>query len=166
MRRMAVWLAVLAAASIAVLVGSSWAWVVEQAPVLTDSGGPTREVVRTGADLAPVAAPAAWAALAGLLATIATRGRLRMAVGALITGAGAAAALSVLASGNRSAGALLALVGSLAIAAAGSVIIRQARSWPELGRRYEPPGDEGDAGSPWDALDRGDDPTDPGPRPA
>lgn len=156
MRRMGTWLVIITAAALAVVIACSWSWATQQAPLLTEGEGPVREVAVTGAQLARAATPAALVALAGVLAVIATRGAARMAVGAVITLSGVLAAVSVVASGSRAPGALLAGLAALILCAGGAVVVRLGRTWPVLGRRFE----RVDTASPWDALDRGDDPTD------
>lgn len=167
MHRMSLWMVLLLVSAGLVIWGCSWVWLVEPAALLTDTGGPTVDVIRTGRDLAPAATPAAWAVLAGVLAIIATRGWFRAAISALVCLAGVVAVMSVLGSGSRATGALLAIIAGLVIAASGAVSARLARGWPVLGRRYDAPGGTpAEQVSPWEALDRGQDPTDSRPPPA
>lgn len=156
MRRMGPWLVIIAVAALVVVIACSWGWQTQQAPLLAEGAGPVREVVLTGGQLAPAATPAALVALAGVLALIATRGIARVVVGIVIALAGLLAALSILTAGSRAPGALLAGLGSLVLCAGGAVVVRLGRGWPVLGSRFE----RSDTASPWDALDRGDDPTD------
>ncbi len=161
MRRMGLWLAVIAAGSVLILIGCALGWSTERIALVGDTG-PMRDVTRTGSDLAPGAVAAAWAALAGLLAIIATRGVLRAVVGGLIAAAGIAGLASIV--GRTAPGALLALAGSALLVAAGIATVVLARRWPALGRRYDAPDAARPSTSPWDALDRGVDPTDETPR--
>ena len=156
MRRMATWLLLIAVGALAVVVACSWGWATQAAPVLAEGSGPVRELVLTGGALAPAATPAALVALAGVLVIIATRGVARVAIGAVIALAGILAELSVLTAGSRAPGALVAGLGALVLCAGGAAVVRLGRGWPVLGRRFE----RVDTASPWDALDRGDDPTD------
>ena len=156
MRRMGTWLALIAIAALAVVVACSWGWATQEAPMLAEGAGPVRDVVLTGGTLAPAATPAALVALAGVLAIIATRGAARVAIGIVIALAGLLAAVSVLTAGSRAPGALIAGLGALVLCAGGAAVVRLGRGWPGLGRRFE----RVDTASPWDALDRGEDPTD------
>ena len=160
MRRMGPWLTLAVLGALAAVVGCSWTWAADEAPLLAD-GGPTVAIDITGRELAAAATPAALVGLAGVLAVIATAGAVRTAIGALMAMAGVLAGLSVVSSGSRAVGALIALAGSIALAVSGAAVVRLGRGWPVLGRRFE----RADAGaaptaSPWDALDRGADPTD------
>lgn len=155
MRRMSTWLAVIIVSALLIVIACSWGWQNQQAPLLEEGVGPVREVVVTGGQLAPAATPAALVALAGVLAIIATRGAVRIVVGIIISLAGLLAALAIVTAGSRAPGALLAGLAAIILCAGGAVVVRLGPGWPALGRRFE----RTDTASPWDALDRGDDPT-------
>lgn len=156
MRRMSTWLVIITVSALAVVIACSWGWATQESPLLAEGAGPMRELTVTGGQLAPAATPAALVGLAGVLAVIATRGGARVAVGIVVCLAGLLATLSVITSGSRAGGALVAAVGAVALCAGGAMVVRLGRGWPVLGRRFE----RVDTASPWDALDRGDDPTD------
>jgi hypothetical protein len=86
-----------------------------------------------------------WVAFGGVVAIAASRRASRVVVGVALALAGAVAAVST---GAVVAGALLALTGAF-------VAVRGPR-WSALGARYDAPARRAD---PWDALDRGEDPT-------
>jgi len=118
---------------------------------------------RAGGALLPPLPALALVALAGAGALLATRGRARAAVSTLIAACGlgivgaAAYALAAL-DGVGPLWPAVCLVGGAAVTGVGAVALRRGSGWPALGARYdrrpdpEPPL--------WDALDRGEDPTD------
>ncbi|MEV0430327.1 Trp biosynthesis-associated membrane protein [Micromonospora sp. NPDC050495] len=147
-------------------------WSVE----LTARGSlPAARHARTGADLLPWVSALALVGLAGGGAVLATRGRLRRLLGALLTLVG----LAVAAGGGYGLGAAgvsrqwpaLVLVGGLLAAAGGALTALRGAGWPAMGARYErptraatPAGAERPAvergtRDAWEALDRGEDPT-------
>ncbi|MER7168392.1 Trp biosynthesis-associated membrane protein [Micromonospora sp. NPDC000207] len=143
---------------------------------------PLREV-RTGVGLVPWVPALALVALAGGGAILATRGRFRRALGGLLAGTGVAVAVGGgygLVAGfggepNRQWPALC-LVGGVLVAAGGLFTLARGGRWPAMGARYErrahqsaPPPPAPEQAGPmtgrrtveaWDALDRGEDPTD------
>jgi len=71
---------------------------------------------------------------------------------------------------------VLAVVAGVLAIVVGLLVVLRSRSWPAMGRRYErpeaaaaepaaAPTAEDRAAAAWRALDRGEDPTEPGPRP-
>jgi hypothetical protein len=121
---------------------------------------------------------------AGTGAVLATRGRIRSLVGALlvlvglgVAAGGAYGALAVPRGPVSPVAPVLCLVGGLVAAAGGLLTAVRGQRWPGLGARYESPRRAGavapaDARSAdpgrvegrsttaaWDALDRGEDPT-------
>ncbi|WFE41401.1 Trp biosynthesis-associated membrane protein [Micromonospora sp. WMMD998] len=136
---------------------------------------PPGERTRTGAELLPWVPALAYVGLAGGGAVLATRGRLRRLLGALL----AAVGLAVTVGGGVGVGEpgvsrhwpALVLAGGLALAVGGALTGWRGGGWPAMGARYERrPGSTGpaDADRPavergtrdaWDALDRGEDPT-------
>ncbi|MFG3420694.1 Trp biosynthesis-associated membrane protein [Micromonospora sp. NPDC048063] len=141
---------------------------------------PVRDA-RTGAGLLPWLPALALVGLAGGGAVLATRGRSRRLLGALLCGLGAAVA----AGGGYGLVAgfdgevsrhwpALCLVGGVLAAAGGLLTALRGRRWPAMGARYERPargggvpaarGEDGRVTGrrtteAWDALDRGEDPT-------
>ncbi|MFI5915036.1 Trp biosynthesis-associated membrane protein [Dactylosporangium sp. NPDC051541] len=123
---------------------------------------------RTGTDVAPWLPALGVVALAGAGALFATRAAARLAVGVLLVlaGLGTAVASLVTLDDHVNAGwPLLSTLGGLIIVAAGAVTIRTGRSWPGMSARYErpsqavPPKATASQTELWDALDRGEDPT-------
>ena len=162
--------------------GRTWATVVERA-----AGLETLSQQLTGRSLSGVIAALGWAGLAGVAALLATRGWVRVAVGALLTGFGVIIAIAspgavrrahvISVAGEKSNLARLAgevtvhtsgwwtmsLAGGVLLAAAGLLTITRGRRWPGMSARYDRPGAAppagGDPASLWKSLDRGDDPT-------
>ncbi|WP_433049314.1 Trp biosynthesis-associated membrane protein [Dactylosporangium sp. CS-033363] len=132
---------------------------------------------RTGTELAPWLPALAVVALAGAGALFATRAVARLVVGVLLLVAGAGiviASLATLGDDVRLVWPLVCVPLGLVVLAAGFVTVRVGRSWPGMGARYERPSvavSESPAAPArdrkrdpdtelWDALDRGEDPTD------
>ncbi|WP_165977662.1 Trp biosynthesis-associated membrane protein [Nonomuraea diastatica] len=142
----------------------------------------------SGGELSPVLAPVALAGLAGVVAVLATKGAGRRAVGALLAlcGAGAAAATWAALSGdtviarlreqNVLSGATglsweiaplwpaVTAVGAVLVMAGGVLAVLRGGRWAGMSARYDRaaggPSARADDRTLWDALDRGDDPTD------
>lgn len=180
------------AAAILVSFGLTWAVVVVPVFAGPVHGTMNTEQTLTGRDLAPLGAASGWLALAGVAGLLATRSWGRRLVGALVALAGAAAGVISLTFGltrtafidaalaARGAEAptsvtptlwwILGAIGGLAVLVAGGTAVALGPSWPRFSRRYER--DSGDSRArpdapvgglaAWDALDRGEDPTDPG----
>lgn len=175
----------LGAAGAAIIVGfagRTWATVTEHA-----GGLETLNQRLTGRSLSGVIAALGWAGLAGIAALLATRGWVRVAVGALLAAFGVIVAIAapaavrgahvVSVAGEKSNLARLggdvvvhvnawwtvSLAGGVLLAAAGLLTIVRGRRWPGMSARYDRPGaappDGDDPASLWKALDRGDDPT-------
>jgi hypothetical protein len=113
-----------------------------------------------GGRVAPATHAVGLVALAGVVAILAARGRLRIVVGAVLGLAGALAVVTPLLAGRAVAWAALTVAGGIAVVAGGLLTTVRGRSWPTLGSRY----DGGAAtraydGNTWVALDRGEDPT-------
>jgi hypothetical protein len=131
----------------------------------------------TGADT-PVAAALSLVALAGVAAALLVRNSIRRAIGALLV-AGAvgivaaylapadALTYTVFAAGDaadvdvgRSLWAWLGVAGGVAVGLGALAITVRAGRWPEPRRRFEAPASTRQrTEDPWDALDRGEDPT-------
>ncbi|MFI6450638.1 Trp biosynthesis-associated membrane protein [Streptosporangium amethystogenes] len=148
----------------------------------------TREVAVPAAELAPALGPAAWAALAAVVAVLATAGVWRRVVGAVMAlcgagvvaaswwGSGASAALRISAaqapavvdSVPRVASAvvwpIVASAGGLLLLAGGVTALLRGGRWPGMSDRYNRRGSAPVESAPseralWDALDEGTDPT-------
>ncbi len=163
-----------------VLLAVSRSWIVHsyggEAPL------PPRAFRVDGARLVPGSRALALVGLAGVAAVLATRRTGRVAVGVVQGLAGAGIAALVLralvdpdAAVNRAgpfvdvtvapgqqlgAWPYVALLGALLITVAGLLVVVRGRSWVVMSSRYDAPQQQprGDA-SLWDALDRGEDPT-------
>jgi hypothetical protein len=144
---------------------------------------PPLRQARTGAGLLPWLPALAVVALAGGGAVLATRGAARRLVGVLLLALGAAVAAG---GGYGLVAALdgevsrqwpaLCLVGGVLAAGGGVLTALRGAAWPAMGARYERPARRaadpraGEAATgpvtgrhttqAWDALDRGEDPTD------
>jgi uncharacterized membrane protein (TIGR02234 family) len=165
--------------AVLVLVAAGRTWTSLDVPAGPLAGA--REVGSTGAELVPGVRALGLAGLAGVVALVATRraGRVVVGVVLLLVGAGTVAAVVLpdLASATlRAQGAdgrvatrawpSVTAAGGLLVAAAGGLTVLRGRSWPAMGQRYETPGAPGAAPaqpagerSLWEALDRGEDPT-------
>lgn len=166
-RRFGMVLVVLALASLGVLVSYGATWVVALVPVFAGAdpaGGPGREVVLTGRDLAPLGAAMGWVGLAAVAALLATRTWGRRVTGAVVLLAGGVAGVTSLAfaltdAATGGAGAfvsaalgvssaaeatqvsitawwVLAAVAGLALLACGLLAVLDGPAWPRLGARY------------------------------
>jgi hypothetical protein len=106
--------------------------------------------------------------LAAAVAVLAVRGWLRVAVGVLVAGLGLGVVAVRATSGGGAGSAVwswLIVVGALLLAGGGLLSAVRGRSWPGMSARYERAGTPAaprpsDPKSLWDALDRGEDPTD------
>ncbi|SDI08244.1 Trp biosynthesis-associated membrane protein [Nonomuraea jiangxiensis] len=143
----------------------------------------------TGGELSPVLTPVALAGLAGVVAVLATKGTGRRVVGVLLAlcGAGAAAGTWAAVNAGTVSGWLrdrnvmqgqrdlpwevvplwpaVAAAGAILVVAGGAVAILRGGRWAGMSARYERSAEHArarpqDDRALWDALDRGDDPTD------
>ncbi|MFI6812839.1 Trp biosynthesis-associated membrane protein [Nonomuraea sp. NPDC050328] len=169
-RERGAWLAVTALGGVLALVASGREW----AEV---TGGDTPGLAEaTGSLLVPALAPLAWAALAGVVAVLATKGIGRRLVGALIAVCGAGVAvLSWRATGSGAAREALradvltqgtawpylAMAGGVVLLAAGVFAAVRGGRWSGMSDKYarQKNAPQKDEKSLWDALDRGEDPT-------
>ena len=191
MREYAATLAAIAVGAIVVIASYSATWVNAAVPVFAGQEGtaPTREVALTGGQLVPLGAALGWLALAGAAGLLATRTWGRRVVGTVVVLAGGGSGASALAfaltgatlvdsalaaQGHSDAQSLsrypwwiAAMTGGLAVVIGGALAVVRGPAWPGLSRRYErrPDPASGPVGgvAAWDALDRGEDPTDPRP---
>ncbi len=143
---------------------------------------PAAGLVLLAAAVALVAVRGAGRVAVGLLAAVAG-GVLGWSGLRLLVGGGEAAAAAVLGGGTPGstltvaaspAWPVVALVAGLLAVAAGLLAVLRGRAWPGMGRRYERTDgaaaaaprvtDEDRALDAWRALDRGEDPTEPGGR--
>ncbi|MGV9375167.1 Trp biosynthesis-associated membrane protein [Nonomuraea sp. NPDC003707] len=186
------WLGATVLGCVLVLFGASRAWVRILEPGVA---------APTGAELSPVLTPVALAALAGVVAVLATKGAGRRVVGALVAlcGAGAAAGTWTALGGDTVTGLLreqnvlrgaaefpwevaplwpaVTAAGAVLVIAGGIVAIVRGGRWAGMSARYDRGAETGANGGAnggagkaraevkddralWDALDRGDDPTD------
>ncbi|NBE98177.1 hypothetical protein FE391_31650 [Nonomuraea sp. KC401] len=163
-------------------------WAAGQAWVTVLGDGAATEAP-SGGELSPVLSPVALAGLAGVVAVLATKGAGRRAVGALLAlcGAGAAVAAWAALSGdtvserlreqNVLSGAAglswevaplwpaVTAAGAILVTAGGVLAVLRGGRWAGMSARYdraagEPSARVSDDRALWDALDRGDDPTD------
>ncbi|WP_063780968.1 Trp biosynthesis-associated membrane protein, partial [Nonomuraea sp. SBT364] len=178
------WLAVAAAGCLLVLLAAGRSW----ADGVREAGGAAELVAPTGGDLGPSLAPVALAGLAGVVAVLATKGLGRRLMGALLALCGLAAGaatwaatgdavvLSWLRERNVLAGTatltwddvtlwpVLCGLGAALVLAGGLAVVVRGGRWAGMSDRYErdsgraPREADGDRAL-WDALDRGDDPT-------
>jgi uncharacterized membrane protein (TIGR02234 family) len=164
-----------------VLLAVSRSWIVHSYAAAAPL--PVKAFEVDGAKLAPGARALALVGLAGVAAVAATRGRGRIVVGVLLTAAGfglAAVVIRTLADPDaavRRAGPFVdvilapgqelgrwpyaALLGALLIVVAGVLVVVRGGQWTAMSSRYDAPAEKASGeGSLWDALDRGEDPTD------
>lgn len=170
-RRLAVLLC--AAGAGLALFAATRVWVVE----VTARPAPLPELrhARSGADLLPWLSPLAVVALAGTGAVLATRAVARRVVGALLllvnlalVGGGAYGVRLADTGEPRVLWPVLCAVGGLLAAVGGVLVVLRGRDWPGIGPRYDGAARGGAAralaadgtAAVWDALDRGEDPTD------
>lgn len=144
-------------------------WVVEV--VARPAPLPAQRTALTGGSLLPWLPALAVVALAGAGALPATRRAGRALVGLLLVASGLGVAVGggyglVAVAGVAAVWPALCVLGGLAVAAAGAAAVVRGRRWHTMGTRYErpahrpAPGSGTTASELWDALDRGEDPTD------
>jgi Tryptophan-associated transmembrane protein (Trp_oprn_chp) len=130
------------AAGALTLFAASRTWLVRTTPRPAPAG-PLIERV-SGATLSPLMPALALVALAGAGAVVATRGRWRSVVGAVITlsGLGLIVLLRSPAgtTGIASGWVLVVAVCGVAIAIVGAFTLRNGARWPTMGARYDRPG--------------------------
>lgn len=152
-------------------------------------GSPGREIALSGRDLVPLGGAMGWVGLASIAALLATRTWGRRVTGAIVALAGGVAgvaafafALTEVATGSAGAFVeaalgtrtdavptsvsmsvwwVLAAVSGVALLAGGLLAVTEGPSWPRLGSRYSRADVDArpSAAATWDALDRGEDPT-------
>ncbi|WP_447003603.1 Trp biosynthesis-associated membrane protein [Saccharothrix isguenensis] len=119
---------------------------------------------RTGADVVPALTPLALLCLAAIAAVVALSGWVRRALGVVVLLAGVAAGFQGLAADGPPTGRGLVLVAASLVVAAGALLVVRGSAMPRLGGGYQTPGAAKRTADPerelWNALERGDDPTD------
>lgn len=173
-----------AVAGVLVLVASGRVWSTTRVRI---PGAAVTRVSVTGHAVEPSLPALGIALLALAAAVIAARGRLRRAVGVVVAAVGAIAlgvavagrsavssaltshevgGLGVPAHGSANGWCLVAALGGLIAVLVGIAVVTRGGQWAAMGRKYEAPheGDRagvaaGSAQGTWEALDRGEDPT-------
>ena len=177
-RELWIWVLGCAAGAVLILVAAGRTWV-------TVSFEGAQRVEVGGGDLAPAAQTLALAALAAIVAVLATAGVWRRLVGVVIALCGAGAVALAVAALDGSAAveaalrrqpmaaadaamaapgpwAYLAVAGGALLVVAGLTAMVRGGRWAGMSARYErrAPTAKSAERSMWEALDRGDDPTD------
>jgi peptidoglycan/LPS O-acetylase OafA/YrhL len=124
----------------------------------------------SGNHVAQAVRPLALVALAGAAALLATRRWGRIAVGILIVAAGAGTAVAAVVatdppgSVHLPAWRIVTVIAAVPVVLAGGAAAARGYRWSVMSARYDAPGARQRVQDPdvalWDALDRGDDPTD------
>ncbi len=176
-------LLLLTVSGVLVVVGFALPWASVTLPLASGVAHATRTAEFTGQSLFPGAAALGWACLAGVAGILATRSWGRVIVGVVVAVAGVVAAFAsarfamdsssavdsaasalvgspVTASGSITAWWAIAMIGGICAALAGAWTVLRGREWPTMGSRYERTPRRAAAVSPWDAQDKGEDPTD------
>jgi Tryptophan-associated transmembrane protein (Trp_oprn_chp) len=171
-------LVTLGLASAVLLLAAGRTWVRTAA----DTGRLEAARSQSGSSLAPGLPALALVGLAGVVAVLATRGRLRQAVGVVVALAGLGALALAVAAPPDDADATgwrwVAVVAAAVVALTGVVVAVRGAGWPTMSGRYDAPaavaasdpaappaGPAAPAAGPaadrslWDAIERGDDPT-------
>ncbi|MEU4325008.1 Trp biosynthesis-associated membrane protein [Nonomuraea dietziae] len=179
-RELGVWLLLCAAGAGLTLLATGRVWA-------SARYGAAAPVELTGGDLAPAVQPLALAGLAATVALFATKGLWRRVIGAVLAlcgvgiallswrglSAGAAeelaaarrplaAATGDVAAVAHTAWPYLAAAGGALLIASGVLAVARATGWAGMSGRYDRPGsaaEQRDDKSLWEAIDRGDDPT-------
>jgi hypothetical protein len=119
---------------------------------------------RSGGDVVPALTPLALLFLAAIAAVVALSGWVRRVLGVVVLLAGAATAFQGVDVDGPVTGRGLVLLGAALAVAAGVLLLVRGSSMPRLGGGYRTPGAVERTADPerelWNALERGDDPTD------
>ncbi|GAA0229917.1 hypothetical protein GCM10010492_30470 [Saccharothrix mutabilis subsp. mutabilis] len=117
----------------------------------------------TGAEVSPALVPTALLSAAAVAAVVALGGWVRRLVGVVLVLAGVAVAVTAVTAGPPVTALLVALAGTACVAGAGVVLVLRGGAMPRLGGGYQTPGAARKSADPeremWNALERGDDPT-------
>ncbi|MFJ6672642.1 Trp biosynthesis-associated membrane protein [Actinosynnema sp. NPDC091369] len=118
---------------------------------------------RRGGDVAPALTPLALLCLAAIAAVVALSGWVRRVLGVVVLLAGAAAAFQGVDVDGPVTARGLVLLGAAPAVAAGVLLVVRGSAMPRLGGGYQTPGAAKRTADPerelWNALERGDDPT-------
>ncbi|MDQ2588148.1 Trp biosynthesis-associated membrane protein [Saccharothrix yanglingensis] len=118
----------------------------------------------TGAEVQPALVPMALFCVAAVAAAVALAGWMRRVLGALVVLAAIVVSRVVVAASPPAGAYAVALAGVLLMAAAGLLLLVRGAAMPRLGGGYQTPGAARRNADPerelWNALERGDDPTD------
>lgn len=118
---------------------------------------------RSGGDVVPALVPLALLCLAAIAATVALGGWPRRVLGAVVVLAGVAAAFQGVGADGPPTGRGLVFAGAAAVVVAGVLLLVRGSAMPRLGGGYQTPGAARRSADPerelWNALERGDDPT-------
>ena len=177
-----------ASVGVLVAFGATWVVAQVPVFAGADSGA-GREVALTGRDLVPLGSAMGWVGLAAIAALLATRTWGRRVTGAVVVLGGGVAGASAVAFGLSEAASggsgsfvsaalagrgeaaaitstvtgwwLLGVAAGLAMLICGMLALLDGPAWPRLGARYSRDEARGGASraAAWDALDRGEDPT-------
>ncbi|MGW4112311.1 Trp biosynthesis-associated membrane protein [Actinosynnema sp. NPDC004786] len=119
---------------------------------------------RSGGEVVPALTPLALLCLAAIAAAVALGGWVRRVLGVVVLLAGVAAAFQGVDADGPVTGRGLVFAGAALAVAAGVVLVVRGRVMPRLGGGYQTPGAAKRTADPeremWNALERGDDPTD------
>ncbi|WP_433263603.1 Trp biosynthesis-associated membrane protein [Actinosynnema sp. CS-041913] len=119
---------------------------------------------RRGEEVVPALVPLALLCLAAIAAVVALSGWVRRVLGVVVVAAGGTAAFLGLAESGALAGRAPAVLGGALVLGAGVLLVVRGAAMPRLGGGYQTPGAAKRATDPerelWNALERGDDPTD------
>ncbi|WP_083751842.1 Trp biosynthesis-associated membrane protein [Saccharothrix sp. ALI-22-I] len=119
---------------------------------------------RSGAEVVPALTPLALLCLAAIAAVVALSGWVRRVLGVVVLLAGGVAAFQAVGTDGPVLGRGLVFAGALLVVAAGALLVVRGSSMPRLGGGYQTPGAAKRTADPerelWNALERGDDPTD------
>ncbi|MFI9009769.1 Trp biosynthesis-associated membrane protein [Actinosynnema sp. NPDC053489] len=119
---------------------------------------------RSGGEVVPALTPLALLCLAAIAAVVALSGWVRRVLGVVVLLAGLAAGFQGVDADGPVTGRGLVLLGALLVVAAGALLVLRGSAMPRLGGGYQTPGAAKRTADPerelWNALERGDDPTD------
>lgn len=118
---------------------------------------------RDGGDVVPSLVPLALLCLAAIAAVVALAGWARRVLGGVVLLAGVAAGFQGAGADGPLTGRGLVLAGAALVVAAGLLLVVRGAAMPKLGGGYQTPGAAKRSADPerelWNALERGDDPT-------
>ncbi len=119
---------------------------------------------RRGDEVLPALVPLALLCLAAIAAVVALSGWVRRVLGVVVVAAGGTATWLGVSESGALPGRGLAVLGGILALGAGVVLVVRGSVMPRLGGGYQTPGAARRSADPerelWNALERGDDPTD------